>query len=104
MLAKPCPFCGAAMVGANMNFEAGGRWQSVICGACGARGPEVLRHLPNVTAVEAWNRRPVRPLTVYRPCEQHKHLPAQLDTIAVAALPVCPHCTPGVKGDDDAPR
>lgn len=36
------------------------------------------------------------PHTVYRPCEQHKHLPVTLTAIAVAAVPVCPHCTPGV--------
>jgi hypothetical protein len=54
----PCPFCGASMEqDCNMVPEADGRWQQIVCGACGARGPEVKRCLPFATALQSWNHR-----------------------------------------------
>lgn len=49
-----CPFCGTTH---SLMPDCDGRYQQVVCGACGARGPEVYRNLPYVTAVESWNVR-----------------------------------------------
>lgn len=55
---KPCPFCGAPVDNPlNLVSHADGRWQQIVCGACGARGPEVKRCLPFVTAMQSWDHR-----------------------------------------------
>jgi hypothetical protein len=55
-MAEPiyCPFCGTKHA---LIPECSGRHQQIVCGACGARGPEVYRWLPYATAVESWNVR-----------------------------------------------
>jgi hypothetical protein len=57
-----CPFCGTTH---SLMPDCSGRYQQIICGACGARGPEVYRSLPYSTAVESWNVR-------QGPCEINK--------------------------------
>lgn len=49
-----CPFCGTKH---SLLPDAFGRYQQIVCGACGARGPEVYRSLPYAVAVESWNVR-----------------------------------------------
>lgn len=49
-----CPFCGTKH---SLIPDCDGRYQQIVCGACGARGPEVYRWLPYATAVESWNVR-----------------------------------------------
>ncbi len=47
-----CPFCGHT---ARLAKDDEDRWQQVVCGGCGAKGPERMKY----GAVAAWNRRPV---------------------------------------------
>jgi hypothetical protein len=54
MQLEHCPFCGTKH---SLSSCASGRHQQIICGACGARGPEVFASLPYATAVESWNVR-----------------------------------------------
>lgn len=61
-----CPFCGTMHA---LVPECSGRWQQIVCGSCGARGPEVYRWLPYRTAIESWNVRqgPTDTNTTHRP-------------------------------------
>jgi hypothetical protein len=65
MKLEQCPFCGTNF---SLLPEASGRHQQIVCGACGARGPEVYRSLPYSTAVESWNcrQRPTDTNTTHR--------------------------------------
>ena len=51
---EPCPFCGTNHT---LMPDSSGRYQRIVCGACGASGPEVYRSLPYAVAVESWNVR-----------------------------------------------
>lgn len=53
MALESCPFCGSARV----LPDCSGRVQQLVCVACGARGPEVVRILPYADAEAAWNGR-----------------------------------------------
>lgn len=54
MQLEHCPFCGTSHT---LLPDAAGRYQRIVCGACGACGPEVYRFLPYAVAVESWNIR-----------------------------------------------
>jgi hypothetical protein len=54
MQLEHCPFCGTSH---SLLPDASGRYQQIVCVACGARGPEVYRNLPYKVAVESWNLR-----------------------------------------------
>jgi hypothetical protein len=54
MQLEHCPFCGTNHT---LLPDCYGRYQQIVCGACGARGPEVYRSLPYAVAVESWNTR-----------------------------------------------
>lgn len=51
---KRCPFCGHE---ARLAKDDEGRWQQVVCGGCGGKGPERMQ----AGAIEAWNRRSSSP-------------------------------------------
>lgn len=39
---KPCPFCGTkGAASAELDMEQGNKWGAIVCGCCGAKGPEV---------------------------------------------------------------
>jgi hypothetical protein len=54
MQLEHCPWCGTNHT---LLPDATGRYQQIVCGACGARGPEVYRSLPYAVAAESWNTR-----------------------------------------------
>jgi hypothetical protein len=54
MQLEHCPFCGTNHT---LIPDGSGRYQQIVCGACGARGPEVYRTLPYAVAAESWNVR-----------------------------------------------
>jgi hypothetical protein len=66
MQLEHCPFCGTKH---SLSSCVAGRHQQVICGACGARGPEVYAFLPYAVAAESWNVRnqPAEVNTTHRP-------------------------------------
>lgn len=70
-----CPFCGTNYA---LMPDCSGRYQQIVCGACGARGPEVYRFLPYMTAVDSWNARQ-RPSDVN---ETHRPDGARMDAPA----------------------
>lgn len=54
---KPCPFCGEIPI-ADFAWDESGKWMSIFCGTCEARGPEVRNTEGwSPRAIAAWNQR-----------------------------------------------
>ena len=59
---KPCPFCGTHAPIAELDSSQGNKWGSIVCGCCGAKGPDVRTdYTPDgpwvEDAIETWNER-----------------------------------------------
>lgn len=59
---KPCPFCGANAPMPELDEQQGFKWGAIVCGCCGAKGPEVrARYVMDAEFVadagKAWDER-----------------------------------------------
>lgn len=56
---EQCPFCGYVSIFFCLDQSQGLKWGSVVCGNCGAEGPEVRTNYKN-SASEPWHEQALK--------------------------------------------